>query len=155
MKSLKTFSLVLLLFLIANDSYAQGPAIGHFHENQNGPLDFVENKNQWHEDVLYKTTFEGSNTLFIERQGFTFLLSDPGDLNTLHQNHKGSVPERENINIRQHAYKVEFLNSKPSEGNGIAKRKVYHNYFLGNDEAKWSGNVGLYGKVVQENILWN
>ena len=153
MKSLLPFSLsLLILTFLINVTNAQYTAIGHQHENSSGPLNFIENKTQWDESVLYKTNFEGSNTIFIQRQGFTFLMTSPDDLNELHLKHKASMEERKKLIIHQHAYKVDFLGSSPSSGRGIAKRSVYHNYFNGKDQSKWVGHVGLYGKVVQQNI---
>ena len=154
MKSLKTFTLWLafLVSVFSQNAFSQIAAVKHQHAQPGGPLDFVENKKQWPDEVLFKTSFEGINTLFIENQGFTYLLNHAGDMDEMHRLHKAPLSEREKHRIRQHAYRVRFLGSTPSAGRGIAKRKVYHNYFLGNDKSRWSGHVGLYGKVEQKNI---
>ena len=70
----------------------------------------------------------------------------------LHKEHLKPYHERENISISNHAYKVKFLGSTPTMGKGIAPRKAYHNYFLGQDQSKWAGHVLQYGKVEQKDI---
>lgn len=146
--------LFFLLFsaVFSQKAFSQFAAVGHRHEHAGGPLNFIENKNQWDKSVLFKTNFEGANTIFIQRQGFTFLMADPADIEKMNLAHKTSAGGQKNITIHQHAYRVDFLGSSISEGKGIAERSVYHNYFLGNDPAKWSGHVRLFGKVRQENI---
>ena len=152
MKSLLPFLSFLFCAFFLNVAHAQFTAIEHKHQKGSGPLDFIENKNQWDESVLFKANFEGTNTVFIQRKGFTFLIHSPEDLEKIHLNHTKSTAIPQDSPIRQHAYKVEFIGSTPSEGKGIAKRSVYHNYFKGKDQTKWAGHVGLYGKVEQQNI---
>ncbi|WP_298732060.1 PKD domain-containing protein [uncultured Chitinophaga sp.] len=48
------------------------------------PLRFVENKGQWKGDFLYKTDV-GSSYIYLRKNGFTFQLFDPGDLDKLHE----------------------------------------------------------------------
>ena len=120
MKSLLPFSFSLLAFaFFINVTHAQLPIIEHKHEGGSSPLDFIENKNQWDESVLFKTSFEGASTLFIQRQGFTILMTDPSDLEKIHLAHKESAVLPKDLPIHQHAYKVEFLGSTPSEGRAL------------------------------------
>ncbi|MEO1262253.1 MAG: gliding motility-associated C-terminal domain-containing protein [Bacteroidota bacterium] len=153
MKSLRKFVLFFcLLIFIVSELNAQIPIIEHKHDRSSGPLDFIENKNQWHKDVLFRTNFEGSNTLFIEKNGYTVLMTNPEDLDALHAFHGKSANRGNSINIRKHAYKVRYLNGQSAPGKGIARRTIYHNYIKGDNPEKWAGHVGLYGKVVQEDI---
>ncbi|HEY0609115.1 MAG TPA: hypothetical protein VGD35_05650, partial [Chitinophaga sp.] len=48
------------------------------------PLRFVENKGQWEGDFLYKSDMGGSYA-YLRKNGFTFYLLDPGDLDKLHE----------------------------------------------------------------------
>ncbi len=154
MTSLKKITLILvsLSFILTLSMTGQSPVSVKPHKHSGGPLNFIENKNQWHGDVLFKTTFEGNNTLFIEDQGFTFLITSSEDLEKFHKEHLKPPRLRQNISIKNHAYKVKFLGSSPSKGVGIAPRKAYHNYLLGNDKSKWAGHVRQYGKVLQKGI---
>ena len=153
MKSLIRISLLFSLSIfIIGKLCSQAPIIEHTHDRNSGPLDFIENKNQWHEDVLFKTGFEGSNTLFIQSQGYTVLMTNPDDLQKLNAKHQASLKDRNNTVVHHHAYKVKFLGSTPSKGKGIAKRSVYYNYMKGIDQSKWAGHVGLFGKVEQKDI---
>ena len=155
MNPLKTLSLIAVLFVLVlcvDRASAQFANVSIQHQHTGGPLHFIENKKQWPDEVLFKTNFEGTNTLFIERQGFTYLLTSPEDLNNLFKNHVATDLTSKKAIIRQHAFKVKFLDSWPAEAKGIAKRSVYHNYFLGNNPDNWAGQVGLFGKVQQRNV---
>lgn len=154
MKSLKTLptALVLGLMLLTNATFSQNEVANQDHFDAS-PIDFIENQGQWHENVNYKAFFEGRNALFIEDDGFTYLLSSPEDLQQFHDEHRAKPsPDREETRIRQHAYQVKFIGANEVEGKGIAERSAYHNYYLGNDPAKWTSHVSLFGKIEQQNI---
>lgn len=155
MSSLKKllFLSALIVFFHSGSTIGQMPTCYlPQHEHAGGPLNFVENKSQWHENVLFKTNFEGNNTLFIERQGYTVLTTNIDDLNSISQLHVSPLNDSVHRIVHSHAYKVKFLGSSPSNGIGIAPRKAYHNYFLGNDYSKWASKVKQFGKVLQEDI---
>src|SRR5690606_24897476 len=55
--------------------------------------------------------------------------------------------------VHYHAYKINFVGARrPDAYTHSDKRSWYHNYFLGNDPAKWKGGVGLYRQVLQQGI---
>lgn len=116
------------------------------------PLLFIKNDKQWHSNVLFKTHFLGSNSLFLEKNGFTYLLTHPEDMQKIHDLHKNWAESKNGVTMRHHAYRVRFLGANEAPLQGIAKKKGYHNYFLGNDQSKWSSRVPLFGKVQQKNL---
>lgn len=116
------------------------------------PLLFIQNKKQWHPNVLFKTHFLGSNSLFLEKNGFTYLLTHPEDLQKIHDLHKNWKASKNGISMRHHAYRVRFLNANETPLEGLGVKTAYHNYFLGNDKSKWSSHVPLFGKVEQKNL---
>jgi hypothetical protein len=47
-----------------------------------------------------------------------------------------------------HAYKMKWIGANENAiTEGSKKQSFYHNYYLGNDKARWKGNVPLYGNV--------
>jgi gliding motility-associated-like protein len=116
------------------------------------PLLFIQNKKQWHENVLFKTYFLGSNSLFLEKNGFTYLLTHPEDLQKIHDLHKNWEDSKDGVSMRHHAYRVRFLNANETPLTGLGKKSGYHNYFLGNDKNRWSSRVSLFGKVEQKEL---
>jgi hypothetical protein len=51
-------------------------------------MEFVENKGQWDQRVLFKGEFN-TGSFFLESQGFTVLMHHPDDLNTLSEKTHG------------------------------------------------------------------
>ena len=120
------------------------------HDHSGEPLFFVQNKNQWHENVAFRTRFEGNGIIFLENQAFTYLLTDSRDLEKLH--HISPEGRKKGGVAHHHAYRVRFLESHAVTPSGVAKKTAYHNYFLGNKPDKWVGKVPLFGKVVYNNL---
>ena len=116
------------------------------------PLLFIQNDKQWHPNVLFKTYFLGNHSLFLEKNGFTYLLTHPEDLQKIHDLHKNWSASQNGITMRHHAYRMQFLNAQETPLKGLGKKKAYHNYMLGNDPTRWSGHVPLFGKVEQKNL---
>ncbi|MFT4758798.1 MAG: gliding motility-associated-like protein [Paraglaciecola sp.] len=160
MQKVNTSSTLILTFLITAffslKTVAQNNAMALVANNKKHetikPLLFIQNKKQWHENVLFKTYFLGSNSFFLEKNGFTYLLTHPEDLQKIHDLHKSWKKSKDGISMRHHAYRVRFLNAKESPLQGLAKKKGYHNYFLGNDKSQWSSRVPLFGKVEQKEL---
>lgn len=136
-------------------SFGQSPLVKavatHDHEDST-PLFFVQNKGQWHEKVAFRTRFEGSGVLFLENQAFTYLFSNPKDLEKMHHWPHDPEEQKKIGDIHHHAHRVSFLGSHSVQPYGVAQKTAYHNYFLGNNPEKWAGRVPLFGKVVYENL---
>ena len=67
-----TFSLTISLAQ-AQHSHEEHSTCSH-HKAR--PLDFVPNQNQFHENVLFRTSIGGLNKLYLEETGFTYLFHD-------------------------------------------------------------------------------
>jgi gliding motility-associated-like protein len=142
---------VPFLLLLPALAFAQPLAVqtcSHSHGKEGAPIAFLQNQNQWEENVRFRASFEGRHILFLEDKNFTYLLSHPDNARLLHDNHHGtSAPP-----LKMHAYKVHFVNAgsqAPSGENLLGKR---HNFFLGNDPGKWAGKVASFGKIVYKNL---
>lgn len=100
----------------------------------------VENKGQWHKEVLFQSRFQGGN-LWIQQKKFVFHLQDFRDAEEAHGNFEFSkVPE-----LKQMVLHCNFLGAQ--EVTTIEKSEPSlsaFNYFLGNDKSKWASDVRAY-----------
>lgn len=116
-------------------------------------ISFVQNFNQWEEPVEFRGLFDGNHLVFLEKTGFTYLLAHPDDAEVAHSaSHHHDGEGHSDPKIRMHAYKVHFEGANPVQPVGLDKKSFYHNYFQGNDPAKWAGHVPAFGKVHYPNV---
>ena len=148
-----TFSL-----LFAAGGHDHPPVTGHDHDHdhgQKGPLKFVQNKTQWEPEVRFRVDILGGQAFLLD-QKFVFVYQHPEDMQTLDRLFHDFDPvvrhSAETMMVRQHAYSVEFSNSLTPNVFGTEKMTAYHNYFLGNDPAKWSSNVPLFETVEYQGL---
>ncbi|MFB6455099.1 PKD domain-containing protein [Chitinophaga sp. Hz27] len=146
------------------------------------PLNFAENKGQWNPAVIYKTDLDAA-AVFLRKNGFTFNLQSPEDLDKVNQYIHGHVhhndtlwvQNRAYINgvqvnnpgkadppptqmpaVRNHAYQVNFINANPDVVLEPEKKQdFYSNYFIGNDQSKWATHVQSYLGVNYKSIYKN
>ncbi|HEY9081887.1 MAG TPA: hypothetical protein VIN73_01025, partial [Vicingaceae bacterium] len=117
-----------------------------------GELTFIENKGQWHKNVLLKSELN-SGFVYLEKNRLTFDLYDVAMIEKYahHHNHYqlNEIPNK----LNWHAYNVNFKDGNPNP-TIIKSEKVfaYFNYFLGNDPKKWASNVKGYKKVTYQEV---
>ncbi len=117
-------------------------------------IEFIENKGQWDNRVLYKG--EVSNgAFFIREGGITVLQYHPVDFNNvmqlLHENKPG-VPENKFI-VRCHAFNVDFLGASANIKTQAEKPILtYNNYFTGSDASKWVGGCHIYQAITLKDV---
>ncbi|HJU45920.1 MAG TPA: PKD domain-containing protein, partial [Chitinophagaceae bacterium] len=145
-------------------------------ENYNN-LEFIENKGQWHKDVLYKGDLN-NGAFFLRNTGFTVLQNNPADLGRVAEmlhghlqstdgkalpfskkgskwlvNEKGTGRPDTNIVVRSHAYRVDFINADPGvQQVGEKPEQDYTNYLIGDDPSKWASNCRIFQAVTYKNI---
>ncbi|MEN2992908.1 MAG: SBBP repeat-containing protein, partial [Bacteroidia bacterium] len=112
---------------------------------------FIENKGQWHPDVLYLyrgpgmdawVTRYGLNLTFIKIEKPTLPLAPHLPL------HERDRLEREHTLLLGHRVLLELEEANPQPlTEGLDKKPGYYNYLIGNDPSKHATNVGLYGEV--------
>lgn len=117
------------------------------HEDIQQHLIYIQNKGQWHNNVLFKTDI---------RQGAIFLEKTKLTIHVL-ENHSHKFDEDiKDKPVRGHVYTIDFVGANPNALIiGAEKRDEYFNYFLGSDESKWKGNCAGYEEVVYKNIYPN
>ena len=111
---------------------------------------FVENKTQWDSNIYFRSSLIDA-TLFYEKGCFTILLADP-------KNPTGKSPEidkNRNKTCKFHAYKVHFVGSDTKKIQGENRQTYYENYYIGNNPAKWSSNVGVFENICYNNLYAN
>lgn len=110
-------------------------------------IGFIENKNQFHENVLFQGYFN-QYTVFLEQNRFTFLLENSDDIQARHDIIKGPIEEQLDFFVRAHAYRVNFVGA--NQHAAIEKDNPQDftlNYFIGSDESRWASGVRSYRKV--------
>jgi gliding motility-associated-like protein len=126
-----------------------------------GKLQFIENKGQWDSRVLYMAQVP-SGAIFIHNSGYTVVQHDPKEWEQLyeighgHDNNGRASRLATGVNIRSHAFKVNFLNasSKPQIIADKALQTV-NNYYIGNDPSKWATDCKTYLGITVKDIYPN
>lgn len=115
---------------------------------------FTENKNQWDSNVLYRATLDGG-VLFLEKNCFTYNFYDKETLRKRHIS-KPSIPSISGEGaepIRSHAFRMTLLNAY--ETVEVSEKQItsdYCNFYIGQDQNKWAGNVKNFKEVNYRNI---
>lgn len=118
-----------------------------FSQEHKGGYTFIENKNQWHHNVKFKADVK-SGYFYLENDGFLFNLLDVKKANEYIESHYDKTKKRDFKQLDWHAYKVQFKNANSNvEVVGSDQTPEYYNYFIGDDESKWAGNVNGYHSV--------
>ncbi|HET6243127.1 MAG: gliding motility-associated C-terminal domain-containing protein [Bacteroidetes bacterium] len=151
---MRIFLLLLFSFLFSK-TYAEHKDNGSHSSDKNSRLTFIENKNQWNKNVQYKADIPGG-FLYLEKNGFTLDFIDHQTFTNLRgHGHNSKLKSDATIAeaIKAHCIKTSFINSNSIVTlTGIENTQNYYNYFLGNDKAKWAGNVPGYNKILYNDI---
>lgn len=116
-----------------------------------GGYKFIENKNQWPEQVKYRSDIQ-SGFLYLEKDGFLFDLYDAKAVNKLIKAHTTKAVN--NLDkIKYHSYKVQFLGcNEELTPKGSYQSLEYYNYFLGNDQDKWGSKANAFHRIEYKNL---
>ncbi len=145
------FYFILGLFSLSTAVYAQD---GHYH---GGNQEFIENKNQWGKNILYKSDISGG-AVYLEKNGFTFVFKDVAAIQNLlkfKNNLTGKIDKipSADFRIKCHAYKINFLNARlDALVSADEPKDGYYNYYLGKDKTKWASKVKSYGMVLYKSL---
>ncbi|MES2587373.1 MAG: gliding motility-associated C-terminal domain-containing protein [Bacteroidota bacterium] len=111
---------------------------------------FIENKGQWHKDILFKSQFQGGN-LWVQQHKMLFHLTDFSKFQKSHANFSEKIEDSQAYS--QDAIHLNFLGS--NQVKSIQKENAidaYYNFFIGNDKSKWQGNVSAYYEATLNNL---
>lgn len=120
-------------------------------------IEFVENKGQWDNAVLYKGQVDNGD-IFIRKGGVTMVQYNPADLATvrlLKHDGKNDLPA-ENFMVRGHAFTVDFLESSPGT-KALPEKSLSteNNYFYGSDPSKWGQGCRIYQALTLKEVYPN
>ena len=118
------------------------------HNGQSNKLIYIENKGQWHSNVLYKTSIL-NGAIYLEKNRLTVNITE-------NKSHKFDSSYDFSKPCQGHVYQIEFLNSL-SQPQVSAEKKFdeYFNYFLGENPAHWKGGCYGYEDIRYENLYPN
>jgi len=142
-KRMKTLTLLSLSLLMAFN------LLSH---NKRSSLEFVENQNQWHENVRFRAGLPSGASVYLEKDGFTFAFLDVEEFSKLHDLQFATPEEQQAFSVLGHAWKLNLLNSSLASVKGEKKMPYYYNYMLGTDPSNWSSNVGVYEMVSYSSV---
>ncbi|GAB4204661.1 MAG: SBBP repeat-containing protein [Bacteroidia bacterium] len=120
---------------------------------------FIENKGQWHSDVLYLCRMGGLDA-WITKYGvnYTFYKIEKNPAASAERTNrlpKGKFDhdELENSILLGHRVLMKLQNHNPApQREGKQQQEGYYNYFTGNDPSKHATYVGLYKEAVVKDV---
>jgi len=107
------------------------------------------NAGQWDDRIVYKVEL-AQGDMYIEKDGFTFYLHDGKQLMSHgdHDHGDSGHDDREADSMRVHNIQSKFIGSSwQGKTELIDSSYFYRNYFLGNDQSKWKGNLYSYNHL--------
>ena len=114
---------------------------------------FVENRGQWDDNVRFRSGFRGG-AIFLENDAVTYVMQNREQVEEI-QGRKfagASLPPASRM-VGMYAYRVRFVGCLPSVNvRGGGRHGAYHNYYLGNNPARWASGVPLFDSVCYEGV---
>ena len=111
---------------------------------------FIPNMGQWDDPSRFHF-HNGPLHIFLEPEGFTYLLTDYSPVEARHE--AGDLHETaSDLTLDHHAFRMRFVGAQGGKASGRNKQEAYYNYFIGNDPQRHKGRVPLYGGVYTENL---
>ena len=108
---------------------------------------WIENRGQWPESVLYQTPLN-SGVLWTERNGFTYQLYNPNELQQLISQHGAGGDET----LHGHVYRMNFINGGASQSVGMQSAGYYMNYYTSPDSSRHSDHCDVWARARLENV---
>ncbi len=140
-----TISTLLLPALLSAYTLASAQQVKVPHAQ---PVKYIENKNQWPEQVLFSAE-TGGQKVYLEKHAFTFDLVDVDHLRSALHAHKGpSQQPADPIYIQRHTYQLQFLGARDEvQVTQNGRSREYYNYLLGNDPQHWGTKAYGYTDI--------
>jgi gliding motility-associated-like protein len=124
-----------------------------FFVKAQGYIEFVENKGQWDNNILYNGKITGGR-FALTKTGYKVLKYDATQLARLSElrHHKGTLSVNEDI-LKGHVWNVDFLNANTNATVTSSKSvEGISNYFIGDDPKKWGTNCKSFTAISYKNI---
>ncbi len=136
-----------LYILLAVLTLAFLPDMTLAHDHGKRRIEFIENKGQWKEGVLFHSQFHGGYAYF-EKEKITWVIRDEegiADYYGFKHHPEEYDPEKVDPDIQYHAYNMIFEGANPHVT--VMPEEVlpdYVNYFRGKDRSRWASRVKKY-----------
>lgn len=142
---MRTLSLFVLILFSGTPSQA----------SDNPGLNFIENRNQWNSNVLYRADIHGGY-MFLKDKGFSFVFLDNKSITDNHFQQSisindGGEPVAVNTTNAWHVT-LSFLNAVAVKPVGCDDSGVSYNYFIGNDQRTWASDTRAFHSVMYKDI---
>lgn len=118
------------------------------------PVKFIENKNQWKDDVHFMSAIPGGK-MFVGPGSFKYFFLDYSKLESLHQRGHDAQPDAPAADdrVRGHAIFVDFPGADRSVApQPFGRSDEYYNYYLGNDPRRWAPAARAYQGMLYESF---
>lgn len=154
MKSLIKQSLTIWAMFVISILPQTSPAVQDL-VNNTGHSYFIENKGQWDPGVKFLARLGGMNA-WITTQGIVYdfyKIDRKYDLASSMQMTKDQKNkyEIEHTTLTGQVVNMELIGVNSNSINvGSNQKEGYYNYFIGNDQNKWAGNVNMYEIIEQQ-----
>ncbi len=124
---------------------------------------FTENKGQWADTVFYKADFPLGQALVTSRGMIVGTFSAKAvsafqaqDERKEKAEHDGKKFNEKEVQVPGHGWLMNFVNhSDKMHIEGNTKHSDYFNYFIGNDESKYTNTVNSYQEIWYKNVYDN
>lgn len=115
-------------------------------------LVFIENDGQWEDNIDFRVSVP-NGTVFLEGNSFTHVRYSGEDLEVHHEiKHEDQVAALDAI-IRGHSWQSNFIGANTQvSASGVMQRSEYYNFFIGNNQSKWAGNVNAFNSVYYSDL---
>jgi hypothetical protein len=123
-------------------------------EKAKSNLVFIENKGQWHSDVLYLCRMGGLDA-WITKYGvnYTFYKLEEAVSTERKEHAIFDKFEHKDYNMIGHRVLMKLQNHNPNPATeSKEKQEGYYNYLIGNDPSKHASYVGLYKEAVVKDV---
>jgi len=112
---------------------------------------FIENNNQWPEQVHFGSDISGGK-VYLQEDGLLVDLYDTDVVNQVFAAHGGGTPTQKPEFLKCHSYKVRLVDGNMEVARGSKPLKGVHNYFLGNDKSKWASGARAFQSVLYPEV---
>lgn len=117
------------------------------------PAQFVENKNQWPDDIDFVAAVPGGR-MAVSATSLRYFLLDYRTLDDIHhQTHAPDGIADASQNIWGHAVFVDFPGANAdAQPVGVGQSAAYRNYYLGNDRSRWADKAFAFDGIIYESF---
>jgi len=116
---------------------------------QSPKLDWVQNKGQWHPELLFRLS-QPHFEMQVQANSINYYFVNTQQLHPQFGHH--AQRHQEDSALNYHAVQLKFLGAQNAKGKILKAKNYYHNYYQGNNPAKWAHKVPVAAEIALEQI---